>query len=76
MVNGAEEAGPWRSAQKLWFYAKVNLVRVHLHLLLEKARAESNTCVLVPVSNYHGIEFHAELEKSGINRSKGEEEVS
>lgn len=44
MVDGAEEAGTWRSTQKLRFQAKVELVRVHLHLLLEEARAESNTC--------------------------------
>lgn len=50
MVDGTEEAGPRRSTQKLWFYAKVNLVRVNLHLLLEKARAESNTCVLFPIN--------------------------
>lgn len=50
MVDGTEEAGPRRSTQKLWFYAKVNLVRVNLHLLLEKASAESNTCVLFPIN--------------------------
>lgn len=50
MVDGTEEAGPWRSTQELWFYAKVNLVRVNLHLLLEKAIAESNTCVPFPIN--------------------------
>lgn len=42
MVNGAEQAGTLGSTQKLRFQAKVELVRVHLHLLLEEARADSN----------------------------------
>lgn len=42
MVDGAEEAGARGSPQELRFQAKVELVRVHLHLLLEEARADSN----------------------------------
>lgn len=42
MVDGAEEAGTRRPTQKFRFQAKVELVRVHLHLLLEEARADSN----------------------------------
>lgn len=35
VVDGAEEAGARGSTQKLGFQAKVQLVGVHLHLLLE-----------------------------------------
>lgn len=41
-MDGAEEARAWRSTQKLGFKAKVKLVRVDLHLLLEDARAGEN----------------------------------
>lgn len=42
MVDGAKKAGTRGSTQKLRFQAKVKLVRIHLHLLLEEARADSN----------------------------------
>lgn len=47
MVDGAEKAGTWGSTQKLMFEAKVELVRVHLHLLLEEPRAESNADIIL-----------------------------
>lgn len=59
VMDGAKEAGARRSTQELRLEAKVQLVRVDLHLLLEDAiPTERNTCKTTLHNTPLGIIFY------------------